>query len=43
MLNEDDLREWKLKSKRFGSIQLCFLLCTILIFMISGIFFDGKL
>ncbi len=43
MLNEEDLRAWKLKSKRLSNIQNCFLLYSVLIFMISGMFFGGKL
>jgi hypothetical protein len=42
-LNEEDKREFKLKAKRNDRILLLFIVYTIFIFMLSGIFFNGKL
>ena len=43
MLDAEDKVEYKLKSKKLSKLLLYFLLYTILIFMISGLLFNGKL
>jgi hypothetical protein len=43
LLSDDDKNEFNLKAKKSDRVTLFFLLYSILIFVISGIFFNGKL
>ena len=43
MLNEEDKKEFKAKARKLDKLLMWFLIYTILIFAISGIFLNGKL
>ncbi len=43
MLEPQDKFEWDLRSKKLSRFTLFFLLYSVFIFMISGVFFNGKL